>query len=113
MDCSGLCSPSVSVQLAEPYVLSHACRFGNVVTAPAAGSILARLVSAVGSLPEEVDTVYDLLDETLICFTPTQAGMSGYVMLSVAVVFASSGGLLPAQLKVRASCGYRGSRRAA
>lgn len=88
MHCSVLCSPSVSNQLPVPYVLLHACRFGNVVTAPAAGSIFARLSSSVGSPPEEeVDTVYDLLDETLICFTPTQAGMSGDAMLPVAVMF--------------------------
>lgn len=89
INCSVLCSPSESVQLPVPYVLSHACRFGNVVTAPAAGSILARLLGSVGSPPEEVDTVYDLLDETLICFTPTQAGMPGNAMLPVAVMFAS------------------------
>ena len=98
MNCSVLCSPSVSNQLPVPYVLSHACRFGNVVTAPAAGSIHARLLSTVGSPPEEVNTVYDLLDETLICFKPTQAGMSGDAMLPVAVMFASSEDLLSTQL---------------
>ncbi len=51
-----------------------ACRYGNEATAPAAGLVLARLLSSLGQLLENVHAIYDMLEETVIHFTPTQAG---------------------------------------
>ena len=51
-----------------------ACRYGNEAAAPAAGLVLAKLLSPAGQLLENVKAIYDMLEETVVYFTPTQAG---------------------------------------
>ena len=51
-----------------------ACRYGNEAAAPAASLVLARLLSSAGQLLENVHAIYDTEEETVIHFTPTQAG---------------------------------------
>ena len=51
-----------------------ACRYGNEAAAPTAGLVLAKLLSTAGQLLENVHAIYDMLEETMIYFTPTQAG---------------------------------------
>ncbi|KAL0032084.1 hypothetical protein WJX77_004214 [Trebouxia sp. C0004] len=48
--------------------------YGNEAAAPAAGLVLAKLLSSAGQLLDAVPAVYDMLEETVIHFTPTQAG---------------------------------------
>lgn len=50
------------------------CRYGNEAAAPAAGLVVAKLLSTAGRLMENVTAIYDMLEETVIHFTPTQAG---------------------------------------
>ena len=51
-----------------------ACRYANEAAAPAAGLVLAKLLSTAGLLLENVHAMCDMLEETVIHFTPTQAG---------------------------------------
>ncbi|DBA83503.1 TPA: hypothetical protein ACH3X2_006431 [Trebouxia sp. C0005] len=48
--------------------------YGNEAAAPAAGLVVAKLLSTAGRLMENVTAIYDMLEETVIHFTPTQAG---------------------------------------
>ncbi len=53
----------------------YACRYDNEAAAPAASLVLAKLLSSAGQLLENVSAIYDTLEETVIHFTPTQAGI--------------------------------------
>ncbi len=66
--CPCICTPTCHALCA--------CRYGNEAAAPAAGLVLAKLLSTAGQLLENVNAVYDTLEETAIYFTPTQAGTS-------------------------------------
>ena len=52
-----------------------ACRYGNEAAEPAAGLVLANLLSTAGQLLDSVHAIYDTLEETVLHFKPTQAGI--------------------------------------
>ncbi len=62
------------VHTSKSFHALYACRYGNEAAAPAAGLVLAKLLSTAGQLLENVNAIYDMLEDTVIYFTPTQAG---------------------------------------